>query len=354
MFVKKLAWRTISIASANAVACNLISRNSEEDNKRILNMKHGQVRAYLKSIQCSEKKSDEIINRLSEDKQNCLIRLATEDKPLPQEVTFDVLWKSFTEKVPDWQHNSSTCVKFWEKYPHLEFLKVVKLQGDGNCGTCHAQAPVVLQHYVVTIDRNEPGVNFGMMSVPSLMRHLIDKCSKLEEFLNEEYEGGFALKNLMTICQLGKSDITGFSVDALRDKQVVCNFLMNRLKTHPALIAVFDVSTDFIASDQLTYGSATDIMQAQEAEECHSMVLVGIRQDQDGQYWFLCQNWWPHKPFIEVSYEYMIAAGVYIAFIDKTQFEIPRIPGLKVTKNLALSTAVDKGVNNAPGPALKK
>ena len=55
------------------------------------------------------------------------------------------------------------------------------------------------------------------------------------------------------------------------------------------------------------------------------------------------QNWWRSKPFIEVTYEYLMAAEASICFINKIILDIPQIGTMARTYHKALSTAVDKG-----------
>jgi hypothetical protein len=312
-----------------------------------------EVRSYLKSIHCGPLEGARIMASLNADEMNCLKRLATEDDILPPEMTFDSLWSDFKADNHKWEHNNSTCVLFWERYPHFKHLKVVKVQSIGDCGTCHAQAPVVMQHYVVTICKNVSDFNAGMHSIPSLMRQLINDSDKLKLFLTDKYEGGVAVKNLMHICNLTQSDITCYTLDKVRDKEYTCNWTMERLKTQPGLVANFSVSRDFLNSDKVSFGTDEDIaLLKSSTTQGHAMVLVGMRRDEDGQYWFLCQNWWPDRPFMEISYEYMVEAVAQVAFIDKPMMEIPHVAGLSVTKNLNLVTAVDRG-GNAQGPLVK-
>lgn len=46
------------------------------------------------------------------------------------------------------------------------------------------------------------------------------------------------------------------------------------------------------------------------------MVLIGMRKTKEGQYYFLLQNWWESKPFLEVSSEYIAYCGAHIHFVN--------------------------------------
>ena len=52
------------------------------------------------------------------------------------------------------------------------------------------------------------------------------------------------------------------------------------------------------------------------------MVLVGMRKTRVGEYYFLLQNWWRDRYFIEVSYEYFAACEPDITFVTKKLTEI--------------------------------
>ena len=48
----------------------------------------------------------------------------------------------------------------------------------------------------------------------------------------------------------------------------------------------------------------------------HSMVLIGARKSSEGKYFFLLQNWWEGKFFIEVSGEYISHCNAEIIFVN--------------------------------------
>ena len=49
----------------------------------------------------------------------------------------------------------------------------------------------------------------------------------------------------------------------------------------------------------------------------HSMVLIGARKTTSGDYFFLLQNWWEGRYFIEVSGEYLHHCQAEITFVKK-------------------------------------
>jgi hypothetical protein len=51
----------------------------------------------------------------------------------------------------------------------------------------------------------------------------------------------------------------------------------------------------------------------------HAMVLLGVRIDSTGKLWFLLQNWWEGKQFVEVSEDYWSAVTARAFFVKTTQ-----------------------------------
>jgi hypothetical protein len=57
------------------------------------------------------------------------------------------------------------------------------------------------------------------------------------------------------------------------------------------------------------------------------MVLVGVRIDDAGKVYYLLQNWWPGKQFVELSREYLLASLLPVElpfhFIESPQNSVP-------------------------------
>lgn len=52
------------------------------------------------------------------------------------------------------------------------------------------------------------------------------------------------------------------------------------------------------------------------------MALVGCRTQHD-QFFFLLQNWWKSKQFIEVDAVYLKACSAFVTFVTTRQTDIP-------------------------------
>jgi hypothetical protein len=98
------------------------------------------------------------------------------------------------------------------------------------------------------------------------------------------------------------------------------------LRTYgPALVSGFRVHLDFMDASVHFHHGLPDTTK--NAIGGHAMVLVGIRVDEAGKVYYLLQNWWPGKQFVEVSKEYMLASstsyGPQFHFVTTPQYSVP-------------------------------
>lgn len=71
----------------------------------------------------------------------------------------------------------------------------------------------------------------------------------------------------------------------------------------------------------------------------HAMLLIGGRIAADGSFYFLMQNWWENRFFIEVSADYLYSSESTISFIEE---DIQNIPVAFVCTNSPyLETTID-------------
>eukprot|EP00039_Didymoeca_costata_P025900 m.14497 g.14497 ORF g.14497 m.14497 type:complete len:110 (-) comp5110_c0_seq2:152-481(-) len=76
-----------------------------------------------------------------------------------------------------------------------------------------------------------------------------------------------------------------------------------------------------------------------EVQGIHAMVLIGARKS-EGKHYFLLQNWWKTKQFVEVDEEYLEYSQATVYFIKTPQTAIPS--KLPVNSGHFFETAVDK------------
>jgi hypothetical protein len=115
----------------------------------------------------------------------------------------------------------------------------------------------------------------------------------------------------------------------------VCSKILEELRQYPALVSNFKVSQDFLKgglSFTQPYYLGKDFVGF------HAMLLVGGRV-KDGKYFFLLQNWWENRSFIEVSAEYMYSAEATISFVEQEIIEIPS--NIQCTDSPYAKTATD-------------
>ena len=72
------------------------------------------------------------------------------------------------------------------------------------------------------------------------------------------------------------------------------------------------------------------------------MVMVGYRQAA-GKTYFLLQNWWKQKQFVEMDEDYFIRCNSTVRFVETPQHEIPATFPQNVGACLAKCANLDKG-----------
>ena len=75
----------------------------------------------------------------------------------------------------------------------------------------------------------------------------------------------------------------------------------------------FTVFPDFMDATKVSF---VGLPNFGDSDEKHSMVLIGARKSTSGDYFFLLQNWWDTKYFVEVSGDCMYHCGAVITFVN--------------------------------------
>jgi hypothetical protein len=99
----------------------------------------------------------------------------------------------------------------------------------------------------------------------------------------------------------------------------ICSTILEELRQYPALVSNFKVSQDFLDGG-VSFTGPNNLVK--NSVGFHAMLLIGGRV-KDGKYFFLLQNWWENRSFIEVSAEYMQSAEPTISFVEQEIIEIP-------------------------------
>jgi hypothetical protein len=90
------------------------------------------------------------------------------------------------------------------------------------------------------------------------------------------------------------------------------NFRKCLTKFGAGLVTKFHVDDNFRDSDNFSFTGSVDIDTTKTTG--HAMVLVGVREDKLGQGWFLLQNWWEGKQFVEMTLEYLKSSNALLYF----------------------------------------
>ena len=211
---------------------------------------------------------------------------------------------------------------FWLGYTHLDNLLHIRSQ---TAGICYMHGPVTLQHYIITMATN--GEKSKIMDIGRYEAN--ELFGDALRFFLVEKKGGNSLKFLMKICNLDFEDIDEYTAPNPASKKFESKMqeIITLLKKgSPALVAGFNVYDDFYnnKSNNILCGEP----QGSTHKYTHTMVLIGIRKEvtdvsgeERSQYFYLLQNWWKGRHFVEVDAEYMYHCRSNIIFVSKVLTE---------------------------------
>jgi len=170
-------------------------------------------------------------------------------------------------------------------------------------GLCYMNGPAMVQHYALTHNNRD-------VPMIDLLKFIKEHFSarQLEKHIFDD-EGGVSSVFLQSILQPNSTLITTGLPQ-----------LPNLFDTHgPGLVSKFQVHEDFYDSSiRKHYGKPSGDMKG-----WHAMTLVGHRIDEKGTPYYLLQNWWKNKQFVEVDADYLEHCGANFHFIKTPQTAIP-------------------------------
>ena len=98
-------------------------------------------------------------------------------------------------------------------------------------------------------------------------------------------------------------------------------------KYGPGLVSHFSAHDDILVDGRFSFSGEP----AGTDDGKHAMVLVGVRVDTEGGRWFLIQNWWRKKQFLEIREDYMTWCEVVMVFVltpqRSTEARFPTVGG---------------------------
>jgi len=174
-------------------------------------------------------------------------------------------------------------------------------------GLCYMNAPAMVQHYAISLNNHTA----PMIDLVKLVKDHFEPKS-LRKYIFDP-SGEYSIDFLQSILQPGST---------IRVIGNLCHYIPEMLKSYgPGLISGFDVYEDFqIPTKRHYYGNHSG-----QYVGLHSMALVGYRKATNGSEYFLLQNWWKSKQFVEVDLSYLYNSNPMIAFVDTPQTSIPSI-----------------------------
>jgi hypothetical protein len=192
-------------------------------------------------------------------------------------------------------NNENVYVVFHDdNHPNME--PFYRIQAHG--GNCFLQAPLLLHWYLsLWFDKTKTGNDVYPIDLEKYVRQTMTDLDLYEYIF--EGSGGDSVNVL--------EDITG-----LTGEDMTAQFPGNRyedIKSHlekygPALVTMHKTHQDFHDDDKFRYEG-----MPQGEHGRHGMILVGIRKDEANRVFFLLQNFWQKKLFVEVQQEYFIDSG---------------------------------------------
>jgi hypothetical protein len=196
-----------------------------------------------------------------------------------------------------------------------------------NQGLCYMQASTVVQHYAVS-----QGLS-GTIPMLDITKYIKNNFTpkQLEKYVFDDVGDDSAL----------------FLENILQRNSIIINggeqYDEMYLKYGPGLVSRFRVHEDFAQVDiHQHHGKPAGTKNL----GFHSMALVGFRNDhRTKKKYYLLQNWWEEKQFVEVDEEYLKYSGAIVYFIETPQTKIPE----HFATNYASYFSLDN-IDKAEGP----
>ena len=216
----------------------------------------------------------------------------------------------------DWMNKRASFTVFF----HHNLNVMQRRQLDGNCPL---HAVIVLHAYLVQMGTKQ---DHGMLDLSKLVRRGFND-KQLGKYILENAGGSAIAVATQVLTGDGRNENFFFRLKHIPEiRELLKQF-------GPALVTNFAVDESFRTSDCLSFAGEPNTGQFESTR--HSMLLVGFRQEFDGgshcctiglcgnrrpsATWFLLQNWWRKKQFVQVSAEYLEACEAKLTFFKEKQ-----------------------------------
>ena len=225
----------------------------------------------------------------------------TKGDVLAEEVASDEKFESYTSRIPNYDNGDRFTI--FDANEHDNMVPFHRFQKSGNC-FLHAPILLIWYNQLWNASNGEPG-DVQLIHLSRYVRNTFDN-NKLFKYIFKD-SGGESLEELMHMVVAPLACMFVAYVEPYE------KILENLRKYGPALVAVNNLPQEFQREGKLQY----DVFPTStEQGEGHAMLLVGIRKDKANQIFFLIQNWWERKQFIEIRNDYLQQmAGTRSCFI---------------------------------------
>ena len=207
---------------------------------------------------------------------------------------------------------------FWKREPYntIKDILVIRRQLSG---LCYMHAPTVMQHYKVAGFTRAS--DHRMIDVASFVRNNMRGRALEHHLVNDG--GGSSVQFLQNITNVEFPETMGIKLPRL-PKQLChqnATAVAECLQMHgPGLVAGFRVDAAFGTTDKTSF--LREVIN-KNILGLHAMIVIGYRQEDNGDYVFLLQNWWHNRYLIEVSESYLAQSDATCVFITT---DLQRIP----------------------------
>jgi hypothetical protein len=215
----------------------------------------------------------------------------------------------FVKDHPEWNKETGSWVLFRD-HPRLKDKEFAHVERFQKSGLCYMHAPVVVQHYLVSMAVDE---SVHMLNMVAYLRQHQSALGLYFHIWHDQ--GGDSEQFLLKILQ-GVPHTIAMHPGSLSKGTSTLREYMD--KFGPGLVSRFEVTQNFCTSNNWQY---TGPFEAPE-NSMHAMVLVGYRELEGGEYRYLLQNWWKYMPYVEVDLEYLVSSKAVVHFVKERQEKI--------------------------------
>jgi hypothetical protein len=216
------------------------------------------------------------------------------------------LFDAFVAKHPEWGPEKSFVV--FRDHQLLKGKQHAYVERVQLSGLCYMHAPVILQHYLVSMHSHDAVPMLDMAVY--LKKHMSAEALERHIWLNKGGDSHAFLEKILVQDPVPVFD----SVSAKHD------LASSLLQYGPGLVSGFKVEKKFNSDKWKHIGT-----QKIDSTGLHAMVLVGFRKQGNGIR-YLLQNWWKTKPFIEVDADYLESCGAIAHFMKTVQDRMGEFP----------------------------